>query len=210
MTPLFYREKAMIRQQHSESEEDLVRRAIVDLDAFRELYHRFLPRIYTYISYRVPGEDAEDLVADVFLAALKGLQNFDHRGEGSFAAWLFGIARNLVYSSYRGQVTRPRLDALDFEDELISKQAMPEETLMHAEQVHRMRALIETLAPRQQEVIRLRFFAGLHNNEVAQLLNLDERTVAAYLYRGLQTLHHRFLKENVLAEGKDLDGGSHE
>ncbi len=193
-----------------ESEESLVRRAATEPDAFRQLYRHFLPRVYAYVHYRVSGDDVEDLVADIFLAALKGLQRFDYRGEGSFAAWLFGIARHVVFSSYQEQARRSRFDALDAGEELVGEQALPEERLMLAEQVYRMKLLIETLAPRQQEVIRLRFFGGLQNNEIARLLDLDERTVAAYLYRGLQTLHHRFLQESMLAEGNDADGGSYE
>lgn len=193
-----------------EIEENLVRRAATDPAAFRRLYRHYLPRVHAYVSYRVSGEDVEDLVADVFLAALKGIQNFDYRGHGSFAAWLFGIARNVVHASYRDQSNHPRLTPLDSEEEMIGDQALPEERLLRAEQLYHLRLLLKTLAPRQQEVIRLRFFGGLPNNEIAQLLELDERTVAAYLYRGLQTLHHRFLKEAVLADGADSYGGSHE
>jgi DNA-directed RNA polymerase specialized sigma24 family protein len=41
----------------------------------------------------------------------------------------------------------------------------------------------------------LRFFGGLHNNEISAILGLDERTVAAHLCRGVQDLQRRYTAE---------------
>ena len=42
-------------------------------------------------------------------------------------------------------------------------------------------------------MITLRFFGGLRNMEIAALLELDERTVASHLCRGLRDLHRRYV-----------------
>jgi RNA polymerase sigma factor (sigma-70 family) len=55
-----------------------------------------------------------------------------------------------------------------------------------------MRALVATLSPRRQEIVTLKFFAGLRNREIADVLELDERTVASHLSRGLQDLQTRY------------------
>src|SRR6185369_5580433 len=52
---------------------------------------------------------AEDLVQDVFAAAIKNAEQFD--SSRSFGAWLRGIARNLLLMSYRD--SRSRLLLLD-------------------------------------------------------------------------------------------------
>jgi DNA-directed RNA polymerase specialized sigma24 family protein len=44
------------------------------------------------------------------------------------------------------------------------------------------------LSPRRQEVVTLRFYGGLRNREIARVLGLDERTVAAHLCRAIQDL----------------------
>jgi len=54
---------------------------------------------------------------------------------------------------------------------------------------HQLRAL----TPRRQEIVALRFFGGLRNREIAAVLDLDERTVAAHLARGLADLQRAYL-----------------
>ena len=69
---------------------------------FKELYALYFPGIYAYINYRVSRvQDAEDLVASTFLKASERLGQFEWRGNGSFAAWFFRIAHDLVIDSYR-------------------------------------------------------------------------------------------------------------
>lgn len=55
-----------------------------------------------------------------------------------------------------------------------------------------LRQLLASLSPRQAEVIQLKFFGSFRNREIAETLDLDERTVSAYLARGLKTLGERY------------------
>lgn len=63
---------------------------------------------------------------------------------------------------------------------------------MREEELSYLRRIVGTLAPRQQEIITLRYFGGLRNQEIAEILELDARTVAAYLSRGLAELQRRY------------------
>jgi RNA polymerase sigma-70 factor (ECF subfamily) len=177
-----------------EQEHRVIQRARQDPRVFVDLYDSYFPRIHAYVRYRVPdSQDAEDLIADVFLRAIRKLGGFKWRGEGSFAAWLFRIAHNLIVDYYRKH--RAVLLSLGLGDnlpELASHTPSPEETLAQKEAFQRMRALVATLSPRRQEIITLRFFAGLRNREIAKVLGLDERTVASHLSRGLQDLQTRY------------------
>lgn len=69
---------------------------------------------------------------------------------------------------------------------------MPGDALARKELLARLRRLIGTLSPRQQEIVTLRFFGGLRNKEIAAILDLDERTVAAHLCRGVRKLKTRY------------------
>lgn len=73
-----------------------------------------------------------------------------------------------------------------------SRALLPEEALRQQETFQHMRELVTTLSPRRQEVITLKFFGGLRNKEIADILNLDERTVASHLSRGLQDLRDKY------------------
>jgi RNA polymerase sigma factor (sigma-70 family) len=177
-----------------EQERRYIQQAQTDPQAFVYLYDHYFPRIHAYVCYRVHGsQDAEDVIADTFLRAIRELKRFRWRNEGSFAAWLFRIAHNLVVDHYRqyeriAASSRPDENPVD----LASRAPLPEEILAQQETFRQMRELIATLSPRRQEVITLKFFGGLRNHEIAAILELDERTVAAHLSRGLQDLQGRY------------------
>ncbi len=182
----------MTKTQELRGERELVRSAPHDPDAFRQLYRHYFRRVYAYISYRVGrAQDAEDLTAETFLRALEGLPRFRWRGKGSFAAWLFRIAHNLVSNFYRAGEKVPEPIPPEMLPDLPGDAMMPGDALARKELVARLRRLIGTLSPRQQEIVTLRFFGGLRNKEIAALLDLDERTVAAHLCRGVRTLKTR-------------------
>lgn len=128
-------------------------------------------------------QDTEDIVSETFLRALEKIKTFEYRSEGSFKAWLFQIAHYVVLEHYRGQAITVDIDDIPlirhdpFEDQLILK-----ERFMQVQQ-H-----LQSLPARQQEVILLKYFGGLSNQEIADLLKLNERTVSSYLSRGLDTL----------------------
>ena len=179
-------------------ERRLVSRSRHDPEAFRQLYHHYFPRVYAYISYRVGrAQDAEDLTAETFLKAVESLDRFRWRGEGSFAAWLFRIAHNLVSNFYRAGWNAPEpITPADLPD-LQSADGLPADALARKELLAYLRGLLSTLSPRQQEIVTLRFFGGLRNKEIATLLALDERTVAAHLCRGIRALQAQYADATV-------------
>jgi RNA polymerase sigma-70 factor (ECF subfamily) len=183
-------------QLDPEQERALVKKARRDRAAFRELYNHYFPRVYAYVSYRVGRvQDVEDLVADTFLRVVEGLDGFRWRGERSFAAWLFCIAHNLVSDFYRRGRGSEESVPLEELPELEASILLPADAVSQKEKFAYLRRLIGTLSPRRQEVITLRFFGGLHNQEIAALLELDERTVASHLCRGLRDLHRKYVNE---------------
>jgi RNA polymerase sigma-70 factor (ECF subfamily) len=179
-----------------EHERQLVEDAPHNADAFRELYRHYFPRIYAYVAYRVGRAwEAEDLVADIFLKVVESINTFEYRGEGSFAAWIFRIAHNQVNQFYRRE--RQTSDQLSIDDvsDILSNDPSPDQTIVHKEQFIRLHGLLETLSPRRQEIITLKFFGELRNQEIAVVLGLDERTVASHLCRGIEDLQRKYEQE---------------
>jgi RNA polymerase sigma-70 factor (ECF subfamily) len=94
-----------------EQEQKIVQRARKDPHAFLHLYDHYFPRVQAYVRYRVASpENAQDVIADVFLRAIDRLGQFQWRAAGSFAAWLFRIAHNRVIGYYREQECTARVD----------------------------------------------------------------------------------------------------
>lgn len=172
-------------------EEALIAEAQINPDAFRPLYRHYMPRVYAYVAYRVgTAADAEDIVSDVFLQVVRSLHRFDYRGEGAFSAWLFRIAHDRLARHY----------AASRRNQAVSLDALPDggDTLGDGathEQRSELEHLIAKLSPRRQEVVLLRYAGGLNNREIADVLGLDERTVASHLSRAIDDLQKTFHEE---------------
>jgi hypothetical protein len=102
------------------------------------------------------------------------------------------FARLYAYVRYRVASDDHAEDLVEALPEIVDAHDLPEEAYMRQEELHYLRRIIGTLAPRQQEIITLRFFADLRNQEIADILGLDAPTVTAYLSRGLAELQRRY------------------
>jgi len=181
----------------SPDEEDaLIMQVATQPDAIRRLYRQYFPRVFAYVASRVATQqDAEDVTSDIFLKVVESISRFEYRGAGSFAAWLFRIAHNTVTQFYRVDDPTTLLDALP---DLPSADLPPDEVLSRKERFAQLKTLISELAPRRREIVTLRFFGGLRNQEIAAVLGLDERTVASHLCRALEDLQHKYQQEGLI------------
>jgi len=79
---------------------NLVAAARAESRAFLPLYDRYFDRVLGYARLRLRDRAiCEDVTSQVFTAALAQIGRF--RGQGSFAGWLFQIARNAVHDVQR-------------------------------------------------------------------------------------------------------------
>lgn len=155
-----------------------------DEGAISTLYERFVTRIYRYIRYRVPDDEAEDLTADVFVAMVKQIKHYQATTV-PFEAWLFQIASNLIASFYRQHY---RTSHVELTEQLAETEDSAEETLLDEQELERVRELIQTLPDEQQQVLVLRFVERMSHEEVAQILNKKASTVKSIQHRALKHL----------------------
>jgi RNA polymerase sigma-70 factor (ECF subfamily) len=175
-------------------EASLVRAATEGADGLRDLYRCYMPRVYAYVAYRTGAvPETEDIVSETFLRVAKDLRRFRYRGQGSFAAWLFRIAHNVIEDQRRLRRRRGLPLPLEAAEEVADDSPPPGEDLERQERSEELRVLVATLPPQRQKVVLLRFFAGLRNREIAKVLRLDERTVASHLSRGIQELQRKYV-----------------
>jgi RNA polymerase sigma-70 factor, ECF subfamily len=187
------------RQDHQ-----LVQRAARDPAALQALYDAYFRRVYAYVAGRVDDAlNVEDLVSEIFIQVIKNLQRFGNHHEYSFAAWIFTIARNTVNDFYRRRKHFALDVALDSGDSGLTDESDYESLelrLIRREHATELRALIDALPLRRRDVLMLRYYAELRNNEIAQVMGIDERTVSSHLSRGLRDLYDAYTAKFTEAE----------
>ena len=175
-----------------ELEEELVKRAQNDLEAFGELYDQYYPKIFGYILKRTASiAIAQDITSEVFFKVLKNLRQFRWRGI-PFSSWLYRIATNEIANYSRKE--NPKTVSL----ELIAEPATTDNPLTEVLEAERelekhedfllLHEKISELPPKYQEVIVLRFFEKKKIKEVAQILGKREGVIKSLLHRGLGRL----------------------
>lgn len=163
----------------------LVVAAREDPQAFLALYDRYFSRVLGYVRLRVRDEAVcEDVTSTVFTAALAQLPRF--RGEGTFAGWLFQIARNAVRDVQR----RPAAVSLLHEPH--QSEADLEERFLARERASHLHVLIRLLTPEQQHLLALRYGAGLAFDEIGAIVGAAPGTVRVRLHRTLEQLRRRY------------------
>jgi RNA polymerase sigma-70 factor (ECF subfamily) len=164
---------------------ELVATARQEPQAFLALYDRYFDRVLGYVRMRIRDESlCEDVTSTVFTTALAQLRRF--RGDGTFAGWLFQIARNAVHDIQRRPVAAPLIaDATSSEPDL-------EERFLAYERAAHLHTLIRQLAPEQQHLLALRYGAGLAFDEIGAIVDAAPGTVRVRMHRILEQLRRRY------------------
>jgi RNA polymerase sigma-70 factor (ECF subfamily) len=188
------REGPTLRSREVDPDAALVAAAREEPRMFVALYDRYFDRVLGYVRLRVrDAATCEDVTSTVFTTALAQLGRF--RGDGSFAGWLFQIARNAVRDVHR----RPRaellrLEAAGSEPDLEAAGSEPdlEEHFLARERVAQLHAVICLLEPEQQHLLAMRYGAGLAFDEIGSIVGANPGTVRVRLHRTLEDLRRRY------------------
>lgn len=162
-------------------ERELVEKAKESLEAFDKLYEHYLPKIYGYIMNRTGSKEVtEDITSQTFIKAMTKIKTFEFRGI-SFGAWLYRIAHNSMIDYFRKHPDKKIYD-LEF---VKSK----ESTRSQAEEIERRMLILKAMSelPKQyQEVLSLKFFEDLSNEEIAEIIGCKKQTLAVKLHRSIK------------------------
>ena len=155
-----------------------------DAEAFAELYRRHVTAIHAFARRRSGSRQvAEDVTSATFERALASIDRFEWKG-GGFVAWLHRIAANELAGLQRKEARDQAklLSIVPDEEPAIDPMADP------MADWPRVRAALDRLRPRYQEVIALRYLAGLSADEAADALGTSKSVLAVTLHRALRAL----------------------
>jgi RNA polymerase sigma-70 factor, ECF subfamily len=166
-----------------------------DLNAFGELYDRYVERIYNYIYYRTSNHvDAEDLTERVFFRAIQHIKKYENRGL-PISAWLYRIAHNLVANWYRDNSRRQEIPIDTFDFTLQYQGELPEIAVLRSEEREQLMSVIRELPEERQQLVILKFVDGLTNAEIGQIMGRTEGAIKSLYHRTLTSLREDYLFE---------------
>lgn len=152
-----------------------------DSSAFGKLYALYSRMVHAIAIARVGPADADDIVQDVFLTAMKQLHAL--RDESAFAGWLATIARNRANGHHRSAVETVELEELPHE--------------AHQQEEHEARYALETirsLPVAYRETLVMRLVEGMTGPEIAERTGLTPDSVRVNLHRGMKLLREALEK----------------
>jgi RNA polymerase sigma-70 factor (ECF subfamily) len=147
---------------------------------FESLYRESRDDVYGYVAGLIRDRSAaEEVTAIAFERAWRRRRQLDPR-RGSPRAWLFGIARNAALDELR---RRKRLARLPEDPE--AGPAGPGEVAIRR---LALRQAFGRLSGRERELVALKYFAGLSNAEIAQVIGASESNAGTRLHRVMEKL----------------------
>ncbi|MCH9685956.1 MAG: sigma-70 family RNA polymerase sigma factor, partial [Deltaproteobacteria bacterium] len=154
-----------------------------DKEAADQLLRRYVPLVHRFFHGKIDG-DAEDLVQRTFTACVQRVDRF--RGEGTFRAYLLGIARYELLGELRSRRRRPHLDpAVQSLDDVGPR---PSAVLAQRQELQLLRAALRRVPLDLQLLVELRYWEGLDSSEIAAVLEVPRGTVRSRLHRARSLL----------------------
>ncbi|MGC8460266.1 MAG: RNA polymerase sigma factor [Candidatus Dormibacteria bacterium] len=168
-----------------DEEEQLVRNAQDNPEAFGKLYDHYVDQMYRYIYSRVHSHEvAEDITSEVFFKALRAIGRYKPSGS-PFSAWLYQISSNAITDYYRSHhVMTPIDDAIAVRDP-----ARPvSDEVTSREEARRIWGFIDTLPPQQRTALTLKLGEDLKLSQIGEIMGKSEGAVKLLIHRGMTTL----------------------
>jgi RNA polymerase sigma-70 factor (ECF subfamily) len=144
-----------------------------------------LPLLHYLFSFKLPVQDAEEIVQDVFLALFRHLRS--GKSEANLRAWIFRVGHNLALKCRERELRGPGASDAVPEALAIDQSPNPEALAARSQTRRHLRAVLDALPEQDSRCLRLRA-EGLRFREIAQVLGVSVGAVSLSLTRSLARL----------------------
>jgi RNA polymerase sigma-70 factor (ECF subfamily) len=148
-----------------------------DEEAFGELYKMFALMVHGILLARVPREEVDDMMQDVFISAHKSLATL--RDKNAVGGWMAMIARNRAAEFFRQ--ARQTEELPEISDPANNSHARAGEIL----------SAIRSCPEAYRETLVLRLVEGMTGPEIAERTGLTPESVRVNLHRGIRLLRQK-------------------
>lgn len=149
-----------------------------------EWFHQYSDDVFHFLIYRTGKSDVEDMVQEVFVRAIKGVDSF--KGNASPKTWLFSIARNLAIDEMKSQKWKRIISFQAFHEP--QNDVTPETLYQESEETQTLYNAIQALKTTYRDVIILRGIKEFTVDETAEVLNWPPGKVRSTYHRAKAAL----------------------
>ncbi len=166
-----------------------------DVEAAEVLFTIHRDRLLRAMRLRLPPEmrrhiDDDDICQTTILKALRKLDRFEYRGEGSFLAWLVRIADRAVRDSLRAHHRRKNPDV----EIPVADSQTPSRDAVHREDLERLGLALDSLQKSDRELLIDSEILGVDLDEIAARIGKSREATRVTVYRAKNRLARWFEK----------------
>ncbi len=160
----------------------------INQDNISELWDKLTPKLYGYLVNTLRDRNlAQDILQNTWMKAITALPEYKESGAG-FSAWLFAIARNECRQHWRTQGREVPFD-LELHD---TKEAdSKNEDKIFVDQI------LKQLSAGDQELLSLRYLAGLPLNDIAEILKINPIALRVRMHRATKAAREVFNNQSI-------------
>jgi len=156
-----------------------------DPQAVEMFYQIYSPKIKKYLNYKLPPEEAEEILNDTFMEAIDTLSFLNE--EEKIDPWLYRIAHNKMVDFYRKKKIKITLMSQVHFLDVVAKEILEPEFQYEK---NRMKEKIERtffqLTERHQKILRLHYEENVPVREIALSFNISYKATESLLFRARQ------------------------
>jgi RNA polymerase sigma-70 factor (ECF subfamily) len=139
-------------------------------------------------------QNAEDLTQDVLMKIMRNIGRLD--SPAAFYKWVHRITFNMGLNMLR-KGKRNGKNSSEYDDQVLGNEIDPAESFYSKETAEVVQQCLEALPEKTRNLIQLRYFEGLKEKELAEVLDVPQGTVKSRLHKANKVV--REILESVLA-----------
>ncbi|MBR4994928.1 MAG: sigma-70 family RNA polymerase sigma factor [Alistipes sp.] len=174
-----------------------------DRAAISQLIDRHSRRVRDYLRMLVKDNDvADDILQDTFIKVVRVIDEGRYVDNGKFLSWVLRIAHNKALDYFRAQKSNKVVSESESGYNMLSTLKFSERTIedkIISEQVEEsVRRMVEHLPDEQREVVKLRYYAGLSFQEIADQTGVSINTALGRMRYALINLRKMIAENNIV------------
>lgn len=175
-----------------------------DQSAFAGLFRQYQARLAVFVHFHMGTllrgrYEVEDVLQEIFLQAFRDLPDFVYRSPGSFARWLFQIARHTLQDMARYQDRHKRRASEECScqspsfwgrEEPLDRNS-PSRIFLQRERVEHLLRGLEALPEKERDLILSAKVEGLSLQQISEQTGEDKCLISLHLHRALRKLNRQ-------------------